>query len=210
MKSKGIKKNINNYNSFKVIIISLVFLMAILCTLSTIAIFTFSISSTGNVLTFGNVSITAKVDSSDSFSFTNDNLLAGATSQKTLTIKNNGNINCYIRVHGEFFIGNDQNNLTESSLMVINIDSVAVPTGDNMWVKDSSGDSPYYYYNMPISPSANDIDLTVVLTFNTSNDMGNSQGGMFYKMNVIVDGCQQLSSFKSGKDFDYSSWVNNE
>jgi hypothetical protein len=210
MKNNGIKKYVNNYGTFKVIIISLVFLMAILCTLSTIAIFTFSVSSTGNVLTFGNVSINAKIDSQDSFSFTNDNLLTGATSQKTLTIKNNGNIDCYIRVHGEFFVGSDQNALLRSSLMTISIDSVTTPTGDNMWVKDSSGDTPYFYYNMPISPSSNDFDLTVVLTFIISNDMGNSQSGMYYKMNVIVDGCQQLSTFKSGKDFDYSSWVINE
>ena len=201
-------------NTNKKIIILLSAVVAILLianiVIVSLAFFTDKASSSASI-EFGSIGISANVKGQEDNKITLDSndLMAGATTIKTIVVKVTGKNDCYIRMKGDFQV-EINGTYTSQKFVEFSID-------DNRWVKnDKNQGDEYLYYNEQLKgtastggPSTMEINVKIKIG---GKDFGSDDGKKYenkpYKITIRFDACQSANTeLKPGAEFDPSKFV---
>lgn len=201
-------------NTNKKIIILLSAIVAILLianiVIVSLAFFTDKASSSASI-EFGSIGIKANVEGQEDNKITLDSndLMAGATTIKTIVVEVVGTNDCYIRMKGDFQV-EINGTYTSQKFVEFSID-------DERWVKnDKNQGDEYLYYNQKLNGTALtgvESELTITVKIKVSEEFGNKVTDVNfankpYKITIRFDACQSDNTeLQPGTNFDPSKFV---
>lgn len=201
-------------NTNKKIIILLSAIVAILLianiVIVSLAFFTDKASSSASI-EFGSIGIKANVEGQEDNKITLDSndLMAGATTIKTIVVEVVGTNDCYIRMKGDFQV-EINGTYTSQKFVEFSIE-------DSNWVKNTKNASDdYLYYNQQLNGTASTggaSTISIKLKIKVSEKFGNKVTDVNfankpYNIKIRFDACQSDNTeLQPGTNFDPSKFV---